>query len=165
MNILDGERLLLNWGLERFKAGSTFGALSDAAIGFLLRSGRIFSLDDGELLFHGGDDSDCFYIVLEGQLDTSRKVAGGIVAIRTIRAGEQIGYVSMIGLFERLGDGCANGTTIVLEISSGLFYQLHEDYPFDFGILMLNLSREMARSTRFLIGKLTVAGSGRPISW
>ena len=52
----------------------------------------------------------------------------------------------MIGLFERFGVGRAHGQTIVLEITVDLFHQLHTEYPFDFGILMLNLSRDMARN-------------------
>jgi hypothetical protein len=36
----------------------------------------------------------------------------------------------------------------VLEVNSDLFGLLQVDYPQDFGILLLNLSREMARTLR-----------------
>ena len=148
MNTLDGQRLIDEWGVDYFKKCSTFGALSDQAIGFLCKGGRIVSLDDGEALFHAGETADGFYVLLRGQLDCYREVDSEQVPILIVGVGEQIGYVSMIGLFERLGDGKAHGPTVLLHIGSDLFYQLHLEYPFDFGILMLNLSREMARAFR-----------------
>ena len=95
-----------------------------------------------------GNPADGFYVLLRGQLDCYREVDSEQVPILIVGVGEQIGYVSMIGLFERLGDGKAHGPTVLLHIGSDLFYQLHLEYPFDFGILMLNLSREMARAFR-----------------
>ena len=86
-----------------------------------------------------------------------RKWGNQDVPILKVAFGEQIGYVSMIGLFQRLGDGRAHGPTVLLEVSSDLFHQLHEEFAFDFGILMLNLSREMARAIRVLIGDLVHA--------
>lgn len=164
MKILDGEILLAEWGLNRIKTGSTFGALSDDAIRFLLCRGRVVSLDDGERLFQTGGGADSFFVVLEGQLDTSRERADRAVPIHPVAIGEQIGYVSMIGLLQRLGDGRAHGPTVLLEVSSALFYQLHLELPFDFGMLMLNLSREMARTIRLLISNLMDASAGRPIA-
>jgi len=162
MNLLNGEKLLAEWGLERIKAGSTFGALSDDAIRFLLCRGRVLSLQDREELFHTGDSAESFFVELQGQRDAIGKGKDGDVHLHVVAVGEQIGYVSMIGLFERLGCPRANGTTVVLEVDAELFYQLHLELPFDFGVLMLNLSREMARKTRVLIAQLVEAGSGHP---
>ncbi len=162
MNLLNGEKLLTDWGLDRVRAGSTFGALSDDAIRFLLCRGRSLSLQDGEELFHKGDSADSFFIVLQGRIDAFGKGKDGVVRLHEVAAGEQIGYVSMIGLFERVGCPRANGPTLVLEVDTELFYQLHLELPFDFGVLMLNLSREMARKTRVLISQLVEAGSGHP---
>ena len=144
MRTLDGQSLAAERGLDYFKAGSTFGALSDEAIRFLLIRGRIVSLADGEEL----DDADGFFVVLQGQLDCFRQHGNEEVPILSVTFGEQIGYVSMIGLFRRLANGRAHGPTVLLHLSPDLFYQFHEELPFDFGILMLNLSREMARAFR-----------------
>jgi len=149
MKVLDGRTLLAESGLDHFKAGSTFGALSAEAIRCLLTHGRILSLDDGEDLFKPGDPGDSFYVVLEGELDYFRERDNAEVLIRTIPFGEQFGYVSMVGLLDRIGIGRARGpVSVLLEINSDLFYELHLDFPFDFGILLLNLSRDMARTIR-----------------
>jgi len=144
MKILDGQSLIDEWGLDYFKRGSIFGAFSDEAIRFLLIRGRIVSLADGEEL----DAAEGFFVVLQGQLDCFRVRGNEEVPVLSIAFGEQVGYVSMIGLFRRLGSGRAHGPTTILNVSPDLFYQLHEELPFDFGILMLNLSREMARAFR-----------------
>ena len=157
MQMLDGQRMLDERGLDYFRTASVFGALTDEAIRFLLTCGRVLAVADGEELFHPGEPGDGFFIVIEGQLDYVREREGSQVAIRTIAMGEQLGYVSMIGLFERFGVGRAHGQTIVLEITVDLFHQLHTEYPFDFGILMLNLSRDMARTIREMASRLTEA--------
>lgn len=154
MKILDGQSLLAEPGVDHYKAASIFGALSDEAIGFLLGRGRILALEDGEEVFHAGDPGDSFYVVLEGEFNYFRAGDKGEVLLRSASFGEQLGYVSMVGLIPRVGIGRAKGPTVVLEINSDLFYQFHEALPFDFGIVMLNLARDMSRTIIFLTHKL-----------
>lgn len=146
MKSLDGPNLLAEKGLDHFKSASIFGALSDDAIAFLLSRGRIHAIADGEELFQAGSAGDSFFVVLEGQLELLREHDGALDVLKTAEIGEQLGYVSMIGLFERFGIGRGRGATVVLEVDSDLYYQFHLDFPLDFGILMLNLSRDMART-------------------
>lgn len=157
MKDLDGQRLLAESGLDYFKSASTFGALSDAAIDFLLRQGQAQVLDAGENLFVTGQPGDSFYIVLKGQLHYFWERDNVDILIRDVQFGAQIGYVSMIGLQNREGICVAAQPSIVLKISADLFYQLHLDYPSDFGIMMLNLSRDMARVVRRLSESLVAA--------
>lgn len=164
MEIVDGQSLLAESGMEHFKKASIFGALSDDAIHFLLSRGRVVSLADGEELFRAGDAGDSFFVVLQGLLDFFREGDGGEVLIRTIAFGEQLGYVSMIGLFQRSGIGRAHGPAVALEIGSDLFYALHVEFPFDFGIVMLNLSRDMARALRQVSAHLVEASLGHSIA-
>jgi hypothetical protein len=39
---------------------------------------------------------------------------------------------------------------MVLDIGSDQFYKLHVNFPADFGLLMINLSRELAREIEML---------------
>lgn len=168
MKILDGQRVLADRGLDDFKRGSSFGALSDEAIRFLLTRGRVVSLADKEELFRHGDAGDSLFIVLEGALDYFRKSDepgdDSEILIRTVGFGEQLGYVSMIGLFQRIGFGRGHGEAVVLQLTSDLFYELHLELPFDFGILMLNLSRDMARTIRKITDHLVHASVGHSVA-
>jgi len=160
MKNLDGQRLVAESGLDYFKSASTFGALSDDAILFLLRQGKTLILESGEHLFDTGQPGNSFYIVLDGHLHYYWERENVDILIRDVQFGAQIGYVSMVGLQDREGICVAAEPSVVLEISSDLFYQLHLDYPSDFGIMMLNLSRDMARVVRKLSESLVVASVG-----
>lgn len=165
MKILDGQSLLNESGLAHFKTASIFGALSDEAIRFLLCRGRILALANGEELFHQGEAGDGFFVVLQGQVDYFRRDGGGEeILVRSVAFGEQIGYVSMIGLFARIGAGRANGPSLVLQVSTDLFYQFHLELPFDCGIVMLNLSRDMARTLRKVTDNLVAASAGHTVA-
>lgn len=64
----------------------------------------------------------------------------------------------MIGLIERDGTDVAAEDSLILNISSAQFYNLHLEYPAEFGIFMINLARELAREIEMLedvIGKGT----------
>ena len=54
----------------------------------------------------------------------------------------------MIALHDRVGRAVAAEECCIVEISSPLFHELHDKFPSDFGLLVLNLAREMARNIR-----------------
>ena len=51
----------------------------------------------------------------------------------------------MIALQDHPGKAIAASDSYIIELSSDLFYNLHCDNPQDFGLLRMNLSRDMAR--------------------
>ncbi len=80
------------------------------------------------------------------------------VLTRYFGAGEQMGFDLMIGLISHNGIDVAVEESLILDISSEQFYNLHVSFPADFGLLMINLSRELAREISMLedvIGKGT----------
>ena len=56
--------------------------------------------------------------------------------------------MSLIALLVRVGRAVWHSVSLALDIYSIQFHAFHNDRPLDFGILMLNLAREMARSLR-----------------
>lgn len=150
MHTLKGDLLIKQLGIDYFKQGSCFGALTDEAVRFLLERGEVIQLTKGERLYNIGDTEGCFYIIVKGAVQLSGHFRGEIQHAREFTFGEQMGFVGMISLEGQIGNADAAEESIVLKISSALFYDLHEQMPSDFGILMLNLSREMARRIREL---------------
>lgn len=146
MKDLDGQRIIDKSGLEYFKTASTFGALSEEAILFLLSKGKLQALDKGDRVFKCGETAGFFVVVLEGRLGYYREIEQDRLLMREVGFGEELGYVSMIGLLPRQGSASALEQSVILRVDTDLFYQLHLDLPSDFGILMLNLSRELART-------------------
>ena len=127
-----------------------FGALSDSCVSFLLEHGKLIEYTAGDHLFSLGDASDQFFIILTGQVAFYQTADGHKTYIRSSRAGEQIGFVGMIGLHARRGDAVIEQSGLLLEVSSALFHQVCEKFPEDFVIFMINISREMSREISHL---------------
>ena len=165
MQQVESAPILEQLGIERLQQASTFGALSAEAIRFLMLKGKVFEVAAGECLFKTGEPADSFFVALSGGLDyyLRHDHSDQYVLIRKCEFGDQMGYVSMMGLEPRLGVARLSSPGLMLEINSELFYQLHLEHPSDFGILMLNLSRDMARVVRLIGKRLAELEPGEPL--
>lgn len=130
---------------EEMVSGSVFGALSSDATYFLLERGKLYTVQAGNPVFEFGDPGDRFYVVCSGSLDFYKQHNNEWRHIRVVNAGEETGYVPMIALHKQSGRAVARQDSIVLEVGSDLYAELHQKYAQDFGLLTLNLAREMAR--------------------
>ncbi len=148
MELLSSEELLKNYELASFTNASVFGALPEATILWLLQNGNIYYLVKGENLFTHGKNGDSFNVILDGQISYYKFHDGHYAYIREYKTGEQIGFMSMIALHNRVGRAETHENTKVLEINSHVFHEFHNHAPLEFGILMMNLAREMARTLR-----------------
>lgn len=133
----------LSW--DDLKELATLGALSEEAIDFLLAEGEILTLFEGDEVFRFNDPGDCFHVILQGALSFYRPGKEGNVHIRDYEQGQEIGFVAMVALHQRVGDCFAREDSLVLRVSSLVFHKLHQEMPKAFGVLLLNLSREVAR--------------------
>jgi len=149
VSIIPASELLDKHDLNYFKEGSTFGALSEKAILFLLNRGEIIRLEPGDRLFTYGDKANGFFIILEECINFYKPSKSGDCHIRDYCFGMEVGFMAMIGLHDRSGTGKGgdNGAT-VLEVTTALFSELQQELPNDFGVLLLNLAREMSRRLR-----------------
>lgn len=130
-----------------FSALSTFGAMPETVIRRLLEKGRVLKLQKGERLYDAGERSDSFYVVLEGDVNTYMPgEEGGWTLARLHKPGDDMGFVPMIALTDRPGKTVAETDAVVLEITSGQFFDLHQQEPDAFGLMILNLVRGMARA-------------------
>ncbi|WP_428034328.1 Crp/Fnr family transcriptional regulator [Amphritea sp.] len=159
MNIITSQQLLENHPLSAFTDASVFGALPEPAILWLLKNGVIREFKPGEELFSPGLPGNSFHVILAGSVDYYKYHEGHYAYIRKHKAGEQIGFVSMIALHDRVGRASACEASTTLEISSAVYHDFHLSHPLEFGILMMNLAREMARTLRntnnILVKKVT----------
>ncbi|WP_346840099.1 Crp/Fnr family transcriptional regulator [Microbulbifer sp. SAOS-129_SWC] len=151
MRYVDGALLQDQLGIQHLQDAAAFGALSDEAISYLMQKGRIHALCKGDTLIDTGMPSGSFFIVLSGSLSYYQATNHNIEHIYDFHFGEAIGFVSMIAMTPWPGTTIASSDSHVLEVTSDLFYTLHSERPLDFGILLINLSRELARRILDLI--------------
>ncbi len=152
MKTIDGQALWQALGAEHFREMSTFGALPDTTVQRLLTEGKVWQLDKSEVLYRAGDRVHSFFVVISGKLSMYICSDDQYAFSRYYTKGEELGFVGMIGLHDRVGTAVTSEETRVVEISSDQFLELHISEPEAFGLLLLNLSREMARGIRQLSG-------------
>jgi len=158
MEILDADETIENLGLPRLRELSTFGALCDEVIVDLLTNGVVKRYTRGEYISRLDQVASEFEVVLQGRFAFYKHGEDSDVLTRYFCAGEQMGFDLMIGLISHNGIDVAVEESLILDISSEQFYNLHVSFPADFGLLMINLSRELAREIAMLedvIGKGT----------
>ena len=157
MQILDARETIASLGMAYLNELSTFGALPDAMIENLLHNGVIHRFDRGEYITREQEVTEDFQVVLKGRMAYYKHFEGRHVLTRHFASGEQMGFDQMIGLLAQDGTDVALEESLVLDITSQQFFKLHVDFPHDFGLLMINLSRELAREIEILEN---VIGSG-----
>jgi CRP-like cAMP-binding protein len=137
-------------GLAYFNELATFGALSDEVIEGLLRGGTITRYRVGEYLSRFGESATSFFVVLQGRFAYYKHCENHAVLTRYFHTGEQSGFDLMIGMIPHNGTDVAVEESLFLEISREQFYDLHVEHPGEFGLLMINLSRELSREIEML---------------
>ena len=150
MKILDAETTIGEFGLDFLKELSTFGALSDDVILDLVSRGVIRQYDKGEYITRHDQIASEFQVLLRGQIAFYKRFGDCSVMTRTFNPGEQIGFDLMIGLTAHNGTDVMLEDSLLVDISSEQFFQLRVDFPADFGLLMINLARELAREIEIL---------------
>ncbi|MDH3633445.1 MAG: Crp/Fnr family transcriptional regulator [Gammaproteobacteria bacterium] len=158
MDILDAGKTIETLGLPYLRELSTFGALSDEFIVDLLNNGVVKRYAKGEYIARLNQVAAEFQVVLQGKFAFYKHSEESDVLTRYFCAGDQVGFDLMIGLIPHNGIDVATEESLILDISSEQFYDLHVNFPADFGLLMINLARELAREIALLedvIGKGT----------
>ena len=150
MDILNADEVVETLGLAYLRELSTFGALSDEVITDMLTNGVIKRFEKGEYVVRINQIAAEFKVVLRGRFAFYKHGEDCDVLTRYFCQGEQMDFDLMIGLIPHNGIDVATEESIVLDIGSDQFYNLHVSYPADFGLLMINLSRELAREIAML---------------
>ena len=150
MDTVSATELTNSLGMSYFRELATFGALSDKAITSLLEQGSIAKRARGETRAVRCAQVSDFYVVLQGDIAYYRHCEEHDVLTRNFRTGEQMGFDVMIGLRPEHGLEVAVEESIMLQISSHQFNEFRRFFPADFGLLMINLSRELSREIAML---------------
>ena len=158
MEIIAAAKVINSLGLPYFRELASFGALSDEVILDLLTAGTIRHYAKGDYLSRYDEIAKDFQVVLQGKIAFYKHCEGQDTLTRHFCKGEQLGFDLMIGLIPHNGTDVAVEDSLILEISSAQFYDLHIDHPADFGLFMINMARELSREIALLedvIGKST----------
>jgi signal transduction histidine kinase len=102
--------------LDRLRQIPILESLEDEEVARLAEAGRERRLAPGEFLFHEGDRAVAFHLVLDGQLETTREVAGEQVLMITHGSGGFLGAMALLTDTPYRGTTCAVADTLLFEL-------------------------------------------------
>lgn len=150
MNVVRADEVIESLGLPYLRELSTFGALPDELIVDMLHKGTIRHFDKGEYLARYGEVAREFQVVLQGRMAFYKHSEERDVLTRYFSTGEQMGFDLMLCASQHNGIDVATEDSMILDIDSDQFYQILVNFPADFGLLMINLTRELSREIALL---------------
>jgi len=123
-----------------------FFELEDREIEAITRQCRVHSCRPGQTILEQGQELQALYIVLEGEFSAERHdYPPGAPPIRVLLAGDPFGEGYLVGDLSTPESLIATTESVLLEIQYQEIFRLYRKEPALFGLLMLNLSRLLAR--------------------
>ena len=132
--------------LEQIKGKvSLLGALNEKQVMSLLSYMERESFAAGEKIFCQDDLPSSIYIVSSGRVHLTVTTADQGVSSLDYLPGDCFGETAVIGIQPQLGDATALGPVETLVLSKASLMELLEDDVDLFGILMMNIARDVSR--------------------
>ncbi len=136
---------------------SLFGALDNAQLSILLSYAKETHFDEGEVIFNQGQLPGEIYIVLSGKIDL-RIVRDDFTETHlTYVPGDCFGETAVIGIQSQMGQASVEEDARILCLSRFSLLDMLEHDAALFGILMMNIAREVSRRLHFAINTATSA--------
>jgi signal transduction histidine kinase len=114
---------------DRLRDVAVLGSLADDEIAQLATAGRERRLAAGEYLFQQGDRASLFHLVLEGQLETTREVAGEQVLLMSHGPGGFLGAMALLTETSYRGSTFAVDETTLFELDGEELRRLAFTHP------------------------------------
>ena len=115
--------------VERLRQVPILHSLDDEELAQLAEAGRERRLAPGEFLFHQGERAGAFHVVLDGQLETTREVAGEQVLMLSHGSGGYLGAMALLTDTPYRGTTCAIAETLVFELDGEELRRLAFTHP------------------------------------
>jgi signal transduction histidine kinase len=102
--------------VERLRATPLFGGLDEAQLLRLVEMGEIFDLDAGDFLIREGDEADALYVVLDGELEVTKRSGRSEIPLARVGPGALQGEIAALEGGRRLASVHAVGPAEALRI-------------------------------------------------
>jgi CRP-like cAMP-binding protein len=134
--------------IELLQAMPIFGAIGEAALGFLLARARSVAVARGECFFRQGDAAQSMFVLESGSVEICRGVGGRERLVRHLEAGDCFGEMALLDLHPRSATIRALEDCRAIELASADLHALYEHDLEAFALIQMNLAREMSRRLR-----------------
>ena len=130
-----------------FRRIPVFASLDPASLKLLAFSSGYLTFNDGEALCHQGEPGDTVFVIDEGEVEVSIKVAGAPIRLAKLGKHDLFGEIAVICNLPRTADVCARGPLKVLQIEGDVFLQMVTANPDAALGVMRVLSERLMRFT------------------
>ncbi|MFK7822848.1 MAG: Crp/Fnr family transcriptional regulator [Oligoflexales bacterium] len=133
---------------DELKGCPLFYEMYEKEIEKIVKRGAVATYQVGESVVRDGDEGDEIFVVLEGRLVVQKKTAAGIIAIAPLVKGDVFGELVLLDEKIRSADIISEDISHILQLSYHQIFHLYEKEPRIFGVLLLNVSRLLAKRLR-----------------
>lgn len=133
------------------KSVPIFAGLNEKALDLLFSEGSDYAFSDREIIFHEGDPDDMIFIIQSGNVSICRmQGVPDEVELAVLNPGELFGETCLLETLAHTATARAMGPTILFSITGRTFHHLFKQMPGQYGILILNIARDLSRRLRQL---------------
>ena len=123
------------------KSSPLFFELFDEEVDSIIEDCEVLNLEAGDYIFKEGEEGNEIYLILTG----AAAVKKGDVTLVELRKGDLFGEMVLLDERTRTADITAETYTDVLVLSYEVIFGVYKKNPKVFSLLMLNLSRLLAK--------------------
>ena len=133
------------------KSCPLFFEMYEKEIKKIVKKSLVSRYEPSEVIVHDGEEGDQIFVVLDGMVEISKCTDQGVISIARLRVGDVFGEMVLLDERVRSADITAATECHILELSYADVFDLYRSEPTVFGLLMLNLSRMLARRLRMAL--------------
>ena len=122
-----------------------FGGMTDTQRDTMFRWLELWLLEEGDYVFHKGDEPSGIYIVKSGKIDLQLMEKDTRIHKHELKVGECFGEASFMSMHSHTTTAVATERTEIVVLSRHALIQLKQEDIGLFALLMMNLARELAR--------------------
>ena len=126
-----------------------FAQYTDEQIQCLLDQAKEVRLNAGDVLFHEGDQSEGIYVLLEGELESTKRIGGQEVVLETHQPGSFVGEVALLTNAPQPVTAYVRRTTRLLLFEAHLFREALDAAPVWY--IVLSTMAQRLRSMEALV--------------
>jgi CRP/FNR family cyclic AMP-dependent transcriptional regulator len=132
-----------------------FGALSEEVLEHIASTLHVVTFDAGQLVFREGDVARELYVVLDGELEvTKRTRLGRDLRVAMLGPSDVVGEMSVIDLQPRSASVRALAPSRMLRVTSDDMASLYRYDLKAYTLIVLNIARDLSRRLRVTDGLL-----------
>jgi len=126
-----------------------FAGLKPEALEFLTTRAGEVKATAGEIIINENDLGNRMFIIRSGEVRVWKgRKDGTQVEINRLKKGDFFGEMCILETLPRVANVEAVADTVLSSLSAMTFYQFYQALPAQYGILVLNIARDLSRRLR-----------------